>query len=72
GVPDEVPADGAAASRGKTMPAMTVLEPKRFFQRMWTRLERDQDGRGKRSKGAVGPPPARVPVRDPFQRLTPG
>ncbi|WP_416806962.1 effector protein Tle3 domain-containing protein, partial [Burkholderia pseudomallei] len=72
GVPDEVPADGAAASRGKTMPAMTVLEPKRFFQRMWTRLERDQDGRGKRSKVAVGTPPARVPVRDPFQRLTPG
>ncbi|AOJ73386.1 MULTISPECIES: DUF3274 domain-containing protein [Burkholderia] len=72
GVPDDVPADGAAAKQGKTMPAMTTLAPKRFFQRMWTRLERDQDGRGKRSKVAVGTPPARVPVRDQVQRLTPG
>ncbi|KWE40996.1 DUF3274 domain-containing protein [Burkholderia territorii] len=72
GVPDEVPADGAATKRGKTMPAMTALAPKRFFQRMWTRMERDDNGKGKLKKVLVGTSPARVPVRDRFERLTPG
>ncbi|HEF4776633.1 TPA: DUF3274 domain-containing protein [Burkholderia multivorans] len=72
GVPDEVPADGAAAKHGKTMPAMTALAPKRFYQRMWTRMERDDSGKGKFKKVLVGVSPARVPVRDRFERLTPG
>ncbi|WP_063532744.1 DUF3274 domain-containing protein [Burkholderia sp. MSMB1589WGS] len=72
GVPDEVPADGAAAKHGKTMQAMTALAPKRFHQRMWTRMERDDNGNGKFKKVLVGTSPARVPVRDRFERLTPG
>ncbi|HEF4732132.1 DUF3274 domain-containing protein [Burkholderia multivorans] len=72
GVPDEVPADGAASKHGKTMPAMTTLASKRFFQRMWTRLERDHNFDGKYKKVLVGTAPARVPVREQFQRLSPG
>ncbi|WP_124095176.1 DUF3274 domain-containing protein [Burkholderia gladioli] len=72
GVPDQVPADGAAARQGKTMPAMTALAPKRFFQRMWTRMERDHNGDGKFRKVPVGTAPARVPVRDAYERLSPG
>ncbi|WP_206955412.1 T6SS effector phospholipase Tle3 domain-containing protein [Trinickia acidisoli] len=75
GVPDEVPADGAALtspSKKKTMEAMTALAPKRFFQRMWTRMERDHNGDGKFMKVLVGLKPARVPVRDAFERLSPG
>ncbi|MBN3808507.1 DUF3274 domain-containing protein [Paraburkholderia sp. Ac-20347] len=75
GVPDEVPADGAALksqSGQKSMSAMKALEPKRFFQRMWTRMERDHNGDGKFKKVLVGLKPARVPVRDAFERLSPG
>jgi pimeloyl-ACP methyl ester carboxylesterase len=75
GVPDEVPADGAALKanpKKKTMPAMTALSPKRFFQRMWTRMERDHNGDGKYKKILVGTKPARVPVREQFERLSPG
>ncbi|WP_323120998.1 DUF3274 domain-containing protein [Burkholderia alba] len=79
GVPDEVPADGAVlkVSPGKkTMPAMTVLgqqkSGQRFLQRMWTRMEREQSGSGKFEKVKVGLAPARVPVREQFERLTPG
>lgn len=72
GVPDEVPADGEAIKAGKTMPAMKALTGKRFFQRMWTRMERDHQGDGNFKKVLVGTAPAHVPVRDAFERLTPG
>lgn len=75
GVPDEVPADGEALRadpKKKTMAAMTALAPKRFFQRMWTRMERDRTGNGKYEKVLVGTAPARVPVRERFERRTPG
>ncbi|MFP3701741.1 DUF3274 domain-containing protein, partial [Burkholderia sp. SIMBA_013] len=54
------------------MPAMKALESKRFFQRMWTRMERDHNGDGKFKKVLVGLKPARVPVRDALERLSPG
>lgn len=75
GVPDEVPADGEALrgdAKRKTMAAMTALAPKRFYQRMWTRMERDHNGNGNYRKALVGTKPARVPVREPFERRTPG
>ncbi|HWX03734.1 T6SS effector phospholipase Tle3 domain-containing protein [Collimonas sp.] len=73
GVPDEVPADGAAKNAKKsTMDAMKVLETKRFFQRMWTRMTRDNNFDGKYKKVLVGTKPARVPVREQFERLSPG
>ncbi|GLU33350.1 DUF3274 domain-containing protein [Trinickia caryophylli] len=75
GVPDEVPADGAALAsnpKAKTMKAMAELEHKRFFQRMWTRMERDRQGNGKRAKVLVGMKPARVPVRENLEPLAPG
>lgn len=75
GVPDEVPADGgalAAQPKKKTMEAMTALAPKRFFQRMWTRMERDRNGDGKFRKVPVGLKPARAPVREALERLSPG
>lgn len=73
GVPDEVPADGAAkANSKKTMDAMKVLETKRFFQRMWTRMERDNNFDGKYKKVLVGTKPERVPVRTQYERLSPG
>lgn len=73
GVPDEVPADGAAKNAKKnTMDAMKILETKRFFQRMWTRMTRDNNFDGKYKKVLVGTKPARVPVREQFERLSPG
>ncbi|HEY3538400.1 MAG TPA: DUF3274 domain-containing protein [Trinickia sp.] len=75
GVPDEVPADGEALlgdAKRKTMAAMTALAPKRFYQRMWTRMERDHNGDGNYRKVLVGTKAARVPVREPFERRTPG
>jgi hypothetical protein len=73
GVPDKVPADGIAkTAKNKTMDAMDVLEHKRFFQRMWTRMERDNNFDGKYKKVMVGTKPERVPVRDQFERLSPG
>ncbi|MDR9850782.1 DUF3274 domain-containing protein [Herbaspirillum huttiense F1] len=73
GVPDEVPADGEAkTAKNKTMGAMNVLEHKRFFQRMWTRMERDKNFDGNYKKVLVGTKPERVPVRDQFERLSPG
>jgi len=78
GVPDEVPADAipadeeAKTAKNKTMGAMSVLEHKRFFQRMWTRMERDKNFDGKYKKVLVGTKPERVPVRDQFERLSPG
>jgi len=75
GVPDEVPADREALRgnpKSKAMPAMTALAPKRFYQRMWTRMERDHNGDGNYRKVLVGTKPARVPVREPFERRTPG
>ncbi|AMO96167.1 hypothetical protein CFter6_3534 [Collimonas fungivorans] len=73
GVPDVVPADGAAKKANKqTMDAMKILESKRFFQRMWTRMTRDHNFDGKYKKVLVGSKPARVPVRDQYERLTPG
>lgn len=75
GVPDEVPADGGALTsqpKKQTMKAMTVLAPKRFFQRMWTRMERDHNGDGKFKKVLVGLKPAHVPIREAFERLSPG
>jgi hypothetical protein len=75
GVPDEVPADGEALRadpQKNTMAAMTALAPRRFFQRMWTRMERDRTGNGEYEKVLVGTAPARVPVRKRFERRTPG
>lgn len=80
GVPDEVDArhyyrdpDRSRPQRGRQMlPAMKALETTRFFQRMWTRMERDHDGDGKFRKVPVGLPPARVPVREQHERLAAG
>jgi hypothetical protein len=72
GVPDEVPADGKAGKTAETMEAMTRLEKLRFFQRMWTRMERPDPVSGKRKKVLVGNAVGRFPVRDQFERLTPG
>ncbi|MFX4404644.1 DUF3274 domain-containing protein, partial [Acinetobacter baumannii] len=54
------------------MEAMTRLEKLRFFQRMWTRMERPDPVSGKRKKVLVGNAVGRFPVRDQFERLTPG
>ncbi|WP_075255773.1 T6SS effector phospholipase Tle3 domain-containing protein [Herbaspirillum camelliae] len=72
GVPDEVPADGVAAKEGKPMKAMARLEKLRFFQRMWTRMERPDSATGKWKKVLVGNTVGRFPVRDQFERLAPG
>ncbi|WP_083893483.1 T6SS effector phospholipase Tle3 domain-containing protein [Herbaspirillum sp. B65] len=72
GVPDVVPQDGAATKEGKPMEAMKRLEQLRFFQRMWTRMERPDPADGKSKKVLVGTPPGRVRVREPDERLSPG
>jgi len=72
GVPDEVPADGQAAKTSDSMEAMKRLEKLRFFQRMWTRMERPDPVTGKWKKVLVGNAVGRFPVRDQFERLTPG
>ncbi|WP_328514533.1 effector protein Tle3 domain-containing protein, partial [Ralstonia solanacearum] len=54
------------------MPAMDALKGKRFFQRMWTRMERDRNGDGRPDRVLVGTAPAHVPVRMQDERLTPG
>lgn len=72
GVPNEVPADGEAAKKNTTMDAMNCLENLRFFQRMWTRMERPDPVNGKWKKVLVGNEVGHFPVRDQFERLTPG
>ncbi|WP_434113498.1 T6SS effector phospholipase Tle3 domain-containing protein [Paraburkholderia caffeinilytica] len=67
GIPDEIE---TPKSRNK-LQAMNELKDKRFFQRMWTLMERDH-GDGKRKKVPVGMPEAHVPVREPLERLLPG
>ena len=80
GVPDEVESTNYYRDPNRTRPqrygeklkAMLELQDKRFFQRMWTRMERDRNGDGKFKKVPVGLPPARVPVRDKWERLSVG
>ncbi len=73
GVPDTVPGDVTNQNKKPAaMPAMEVLKGKRFFQRMWTRMERDRNGDGKPDRVLVGTAPARVPVRTQSERLKPG
>jgi hypothetical protein len=80
GMPDQVPSDSYYRDPNRTriqhgtemLDAMKTLQGKRFFQRMWTRMERDTNGDGNFKKVLVGTAPARVAVRDDFERLTPG
>ena len=73
GVPDTVPGDVTEKNKKPApMPAMDALKGKRFFQRMWTRMERDHKGDGKFKRVLVGTAPARVPVRTEYERLTTG
>ncbi|MDO3509513.1 T6SS effector phospholipase Tle3 domain-containing protein [Ralstonia pseudosolanacearum] len=73
GVPDTVPGDVTDQNKKPpAMPAMDALKGKRFFQRMWTRMERDSHGDGKFKRVPVGTAPARVPVRTQYERLKPG
>lgn len=80
GVPDAVPSETyyrdpnrtRPQHYGENLPAMTDLQNKRFFQRMWTRMERDHSGDGKFRKVMVGLPPARVPIRQQNERLSVG
>lgn len=80
GVPDDVPSDDYYRDPNRTsvqhstekLDAMKTLQNKRFFQRMWTRMERDHNGDGNFKKVPVGLAPARVAVRDNLERLTPG
>jgi hypothetical protein len=66
GMPDTI-------QQGKTtLPAMNTLKDKRFYQRMWTRMERDHDFDGKYKPVLIGTAPARVAVRDQFERLSAG
>ncbi|AYB53384.2 DUF3274 domain-containing protein [Ralstonia solanacearum] len=73
GVPDTVPGDVTDKNKKPAaMPAMDALKGKRFFQRMWTRMERDRNGDGRPDRVLVGTAPAHVPVRMQDERLTPG
>ncbi|QJQ00412.1 T6SS effector phospholipase Tle3 domain-containing protein [Herbaspirillum rubrisubalbicans] len=72
GVPNEVPADGAAAKENKSMKAMDALKQLRFFQRMWTRMERFDPVDGRQKKVLVGTAPGPVRVRENLERLSPG
>ncbi len=67
GMPDEVHLKGH-----KAVPAMNRLQNMRFYQRMWTRLERDDAGDGELRPVLVGSKPGHVAVRDQFQRLAVG
>lgn len=62
GVPDTI--DGS--------PAMDALKDKRFYQRMWTRLERDKHADGHFKPVMVGMPPAHLDVRTDTQRRDAG
>lgn len=62
GVPDEL-----HLKDHKLVPAMDRLKDVRFFQRMWTRLERDS-GDGKLGPVLVGGKPGHMAVRDQLQR----
>ncbi|OAI62514.1 membrane protein [Ralstonia solanacearum] len=73
GVPDTVPGDVTDKNKKPaSMPAMDALKGKRFFQRMWTRMERDRNGDGRPDRVLVGTAPARVPVRTENERLQTG
>lgn len=73
GVPDTVPGDVSDKDKKpQDMPAMLDLQKKRFFQRMWTRMERDRDGDGRPDRVLVGTAPGRFPVRVKGERLTTG
>lgn len=66
GVPDKLNLKG-----GKQVDAMDRLKDMRFYQRMWTRLERGA-GDGKRRPVLVGTKPGHMAVRDQFERRTVG
>ncbi|WP_323123049.1 T6SS effector phospholipase Tle3 domain-containing protein [Burkholderia alba] len=80
GVPDDVETETYYRDPNRTRPqhysqklnAMKDLQGMRFFQRMWTRMERDRNGDGKFKKVLVGLAPARVPVRENAERLSVG
>lgn len=66
GVPDKLRLKG-----GKEVPAMDQLKDMRFYQRMWTRLERGAAD-GNFYPVLVGTKPGHMAVRDRYQRLTVG
>jgi pimeloyl-ACP methyl ester carboxylesterase len=80
GMPDDVPSDSYYRDPNRTrvqhsteqLDAMKTLQGKRFYQRMWTRMERDHNGDGNFKKVLVGTAPARIAVRDNLERLMPG
>ena len=80
GVPDYVHTDTYYWDPNRTrpqsydekLPAMEELKNKRFYQRMWTRMERDHNFDGKYKRVLVGTPPARVPIREAYERLSVG
>lgn len=67
---DSSPTKGTRSS--ETHKAMEDLQNKRFYQRMWTRMERDHNGDGKFQKVQVGLPPARLPLRNRYERRSVG
>ncbi|WP_341666574.1 T6SS effector phospholipase Tle3 domain-containing protein [Alcaligenes sp. SDU_A2] len=69
GVPDTVQNE-----TDEQLEAMSVLEKRRFFQRMWTRLRRwDWDvNAGQDHTVQVGLTPGRIQARNRYQRRTPG
>ena len=66
GVPDQL-----SLKDKKTVPAMDRLKDMRFYQRMWTRLERVLAD-GKFEPVLVGAEPGHMRVRGEYQRLTVG
>lgn len=66
GVPDKLLLKG-----GKSVDAMDRLQSLRFYQRMWTRLER-ASGDGRYQPVWVGAKPGQMAVREPYQRRTVG
>ncbi|MGG1949290.1 DUF3274 domain-containing protein [Trinickia sp. NRRL B-1857] len=66
GMPDEL-----HLKNHQVVPAMDRLKNMRFYQRMWTRLERDA-GDGKMQPVLVGTKPGHMAIRDQYQRLAVG
>ncbi|OWY30063.1 effector protein Tle3 domain-containing protein [Herbaspirillum robiniae] len=64
--------DFEAIARATSLPAMNALSEMRFYQRMWTRMERPPQPGAAPTRVAVGQPPASMPVRLPGERLAAG
>jgi hypothetical protein len=76
GVPDRINKDGLKhaepGSDDASVPVMEKLKSMRFFQRMWTRLERVEGGVGTARPVLVGNAPGPVEIRTEVQRRSPG